>query len=381
MPSALSRWEPPFQMRPEDLHVDPDIRRASTLPPEFYHDPEWFARTRDRVLSSGWHLIADHDRVRVPGQCFPFTLLEGVLDEPLLLTRDQDDRLRCLSNVCTHRGMLVCEGERNQTSLRCRYHGRRFGLDGRFLSMPEFAGVENFPSASDDLAPVPVATWNRFVFVSLAPAMPFETLAAEVQARLGWLPFDRMALDPSRSRDYLVRAHWALYLDNYLEGFHVPYVHAGLTDTIDFARYRTETFASGSVQVAPAAAGEPALEPPAGSPDHGQRIAAYYFWLFPTTMFNVYPWGISVNVVKPLAPDRTRVAFLAYVWDEALLERGAGASLDRVEREDESVVEAVQAGVRGRFYRRGRYSPAQEAGVHHFHRLLAEHLRTSSPGR
>ncbi len=70
-------------MRPEDLHVDPDIRRASTLPGEFYTDPEWFARTRDAVLSSGWHLIADHDRVRVPGQCFPFTLLEGVLDEPL----------------------------------------------------------------------------------------------------------------------------------------------------------------------------------------------------------------------------------------------------------------------------------------------------------
>jgi choline monooxygenase len=92
-------------------------------------------------------------------------------------------------------------------------------------------------------------------------------------------------------------------------------------------------------------------------------------------MFNVYPWGISVNVVVPLAVDRTRVTFLPFVWDESKREQGAGGGLDRVEREDEAIVEAVQRGVRSRLYDRGRYSPARETGVHHFHRLLAEHLR------
>jgi choline monooxygenase len=89
-------------------------------------------------------------------------------------------------------------------------------------------------------------------------------------------------------------------------------------------------------------------------------------------MFNVYPWGVSVNVVKPLAVDRTRVTFLAFVWDPSKREKGAGAGLDRVEREDEAIVEAVQRGVRSRLYGRGRYSPTRETGVHHFHRLLAE---------
>jgi len=362
-------------MQPDELHVDADIRRASTLPAAFYTDPIWFARTRETILRRGWHLVADQDRVRIPGQCFPFTLMEGVLDEPLLLTRDGEDRLHCMSNVCTHRGMVVCEGERTQTSLRCRYHGRRFGLDGSFQSMPEFDGVENFPAPTDDLAAVPFAAWNHFLFVSLDPAMPFAALTAEMRARIGWLPFERMTFDPARSRDYLVQANWALYLDNYLEGFHLPYVHSGLIGTIDFTRYRTDLFPWGSVQVAHSSPGEPALEPPEGSPDHGQRIAAYFFWLFPTTMFNVYPWGISVNVVKPLGPDRTRVSFSSYVLDASLIERGAGAALDRVEREDESVVESVQAGLRGHIYQRGRYSPGREAGVHHFHRLIAERLR------
>jgi choline monooxygenase len=79
---------------------------------------------------------------------------------------------------------------------------------------------------------------------------------------------------------------------------------------------------------------------------------------------------MSVNVVRPLSLDRTRVSFLAYVWDSTRLDRGAGAGLDRVEREDEAVVESVQRGVRSRLYHRGRYSPKREQGVHHFHRLL-----------
>jgi choline monooxygenase len=79
-----------------------------------------------------------------------------------------------------------------------------------------------------------------------------------------------------------------------------------------------------------------------------------------------------MNVVRPLAVDRTAVSFRAYVRDAPRLERGAGADLHSVEMEDEAVVEAVQRGVRSRLYRAGRYSPTRETGVHHFHRLLAE---------
>lgn len=69
--------------------------------------------------------------------------------------------------------------------------------------------------------------------------------------------------------------------------------------------------------------------------------------------------------------DKTKVSFVTYVWREEKLDQGAGAGLDRVEREDEAVVEAVQRGLRSRIYSRGRYSPTREQGVHHFHRLLA----------
>lgn len=357
-----------------NLDIHADIRKASTLPGRFYRDPETYAVVLERVFAPSWQFAGDAALVRVPGSVHPLTLLDGSLSEPLVLTRDENDRLHCVSNVCTHRGTLVCEAPGHERMLRCRYHGRRFHLDGRFHSMPEFEDVENFPSDADNLAPVALESWDSLLFVSLRPKVPFEDWIGPVRERLAWLPLREFAFDASRSREYLVRANWALYCENYLEGFHIPFVHSGLAAALDFGSYRTELFRWCNLQVGVAKGGESVFDLPAASPDHGQRIAAYYWWLFPNLMLNFYPWGLSVNVVRPLGVEQTRVSFLSYVWDASRLEQGAGAQLDRVEREDEAVVESVQRGLRSRLYRRGRYSPTQERGTHHFHRLLQEAL-------
>jgi len=91
-------------------------------------------------------------------------------------------------------------------------------------------------------------------------------------------------------------------------------------------------------------------------------------------MFNFYPWGLSVNLVQPLGLNKTKVSFVSYVLDESKLDKGAGSGLDKVELEDEEVVEGVQKGIRSQFYNTGRFSPNREKGVHHFHRLLAQFL-------
>jgi choline monooxygenase len=361
-----------------DFEIDPDIRVARTLPARVYADPEIYRLQRDRIFARTWQYAGHDDLVKVVGQVYPFTLLPGALDEPLVLTRDATDTVRCLSNVCTHRGTLVVEGAGHLQQLRCRYHGRRFSLDGSFHSMPEFEGTKDFPSPADDLPTVALGSWERFFLVSLAPAMPAVEMLAPLEARLRGLPFSALAFDQAGARDYFVNANWALYIDNYLEGFHIPYVHSSLAQTLDYGQYAVELTRYGVAQLGTAKEGEPAFDLPAEHRDAGRRIGAYYFWLFPLTMFNVYPWGISVNAVTPLAVDRTRVSFLPFVWNESKRQHGAGAGLDRVEREDEAVVEAVQRGVRSRLYDRGRYSPTRETGVHHFHRLLAEFIDARS---
>lgn len=360
-----------------EWEINEDIRQAWTLPAWVYTEPELHEQIKRKVFARSWQFVADTDMVKIPGQTYPFTLLEGCLDEPLLLTRDTQDRIHCTSNVCTHRGNLVCETAGNERFLRCRYHGRRFGLDGKFQHMPEFEEAAGFPTELDNLPGVPFSLWDKLIFTSLDPVCTFEEFIAPVKERVGWLPLHEFMFDPSRSRDYLMKANWALYCDNYLEGFHIPFIHAALNETLDYGRYRTEIFDYGNLQLGVAKGGEDCFDLPAGSPDYGQEIAAYYYWMFPNLMLNFYPWGLSINVVKPLAVDVTRVSFLSYVWDYSRMSTGAGAALDRVEREDEAVVEATQRGIRSRFYDRGRYSPTREQGVHHFHLLLTQFLKNA----
>ena len=138
--------------------------------------------------------------------------------------------------------------------------------------------------------------------------------------------------------------------------------------------YDYELHRYANLQFARARDGEQAFDLPASSPDFGERVAAYYYWIFPNLMLNFYPWGLSVNIVQPQGPGRTQVLFRSYVGDPSKLGAGAGNDLDQVEKEDEDVVHQVQRGVRSRFYDRGRYSPSKERGVHHFHRLLCEFL-------
>lgn len=354
-----------------DIHAD--IARAQTPPVDFYTDPGAFALLRERVLARSWHLVTEP--TPPPGAVRPWNLLPGCLDEPLLLASDQAGATRCLSNVCTHRGTILCDKPaHNLRAIRCPYHGRRFGLDGKFEHMPEFEGCADFPAESDNLAQVPFAQWRGFRFVGLRPAHDFAALVGDMQARVGWLPLEKFRHDPRRSRGYTVKAHWALYIDNYLEGFHVPFVHPALNKALDYGEYTTELFPHSSLQLGIAKPGEPCFDLPAGHPDSGKHVAAWYWWLFPCTMFNFYPWGLSVNLVLPVSPELTRVEFRSYVWDESKLDQGAGAGLDQTQREDEAVVEAVQRGIKGRFYKRGRYSRTRETGTHHFHRLMAAML-------
>jgi len=304
----------------------------------------------------------------------PFTLLEGTLDVRGLLTCDEGGEEHALSNVCTHRANLVVEEPGPCRELACRYHGRKFSLDGRLRAAPGFEGAEGFPAASDDLPSLALERWGPLRFVSLSPSVPLAELFAPVTERLGWLPVERWEVDPASTRIYPVHANWALYCDNYLEGFHIPFVHPALRRELDVRAYRTDLFPHGTLQTGIASGREEVFDLPPGHGDVGERIAAYYFWIFPNLMLNFYPWGLSVNVVEPLGPERTRVVFLAYVADPKRRGKGAGGDLHGVEMEDEAVVEAVQKGVSSRLYDRGRFSPERERGVHHFHRLLAERL-------
>ncbi len=354
------------------FHINPDITLAETPPSDFYSSEEYYELCKEKIFSKSWQMIADTDNIKIMNQVYPVTMLDGCLNEPILLTRDDSDNISCISNVCTHRGNIVAESPAILKQLRCRYHGRRFELDGKFKFMPEFEDCKNFPCEKDDLKKIEMDTFGNFIFASLDPSYKLDSVIKEMKDKLKNFPFDQLKFDPVSSKDYLINANWALYCDNYLEGFHIPYVHSGLNDVIDYNNYTSELYEYSNLQVA-SGKGSTEVFSKEILPDDTD-IAALYYWVFPNMMFNFYPWGLSINIVNPLGAKLTKVRFLTYMLDASKLENSAGESLDKVEHEDEEIIEAVQKGLASRIYQRGRYSPQREKGTHHFHMLLEKHL-------
>ncbi|NQY05628.1 MAG: Rieske 2Fe-2S domain-containing protein [Flavobacteriaceae bacterium] len=359
----------------EKFYINPDISQAETLPASFYKSDTVFERIKEAIFEHTWQWIGDANTlVPLSEHVYPFTLLDNYLTEPMLLVRDKSDHIKCLTNVCTHRGNIVIHNPGKAKHLICMYHGRRFNLDGSFKMMPEFTEAKNFPRPCDNLHEFQLRNWGTHLFVGQDPAFDFSEVIDVMKERVGFLPLHEFKLDESRNKDYIINCHWALYCDNYLEGFHIPFVHEDLNAALDYGSYTTEIYEHVNLQIGYSEGGDETFDLPEGHPDFGKHVAAYYYWVFPNMMFNFYPWGLSVNVVKPFSKNKTKVSFITYVYDESKLDSGAGALLDKVEREDEFVVEGVHKGLQSKFYQAGRFSPTREKGVHHFHSLLAKYL-------
>lgn len=356
-----------------DERFEPELARASTLPATWYRGEEQLARERERVFSRTWQLAAPAAALAEPGQ-FVATEVAG---EPLVLARGEDGLLRALSAVCRHRAGCVASGQGRGKAFQCAYHGWTYGLDGRLLAAPEFEGVRDFDPRSFALPGFPVASWGPFVFVSLDPqAAPLEQSLAPIPAETGHLPLSRLRL--YRSHDWALACNWKVYVDNYLEGYHIPIVHPGLFRLLDYRAYRVETGRFVSKQHAPLRTqGAPSLYH--RNLPEGTAPEALYFWAFPNLMLNLYPDHLQVNLILPDGPRRTITRFEWYVLDHERpgWEREFEASFafsEEVQREDIAVCEAVQRGLESRTYERGRYSVKRENGLHHFHALLHEFL-------
>ena len=354
--------------------IDPDITKAETLPSFFYKDPAVFELLKKKIFLKSWQWVGDDNLVKETNSVYPLLILEDYLNEPIVLSKAKDGSINCMTNVCTHRGNILVIEPGKAKKITCMYHGRRFDDMGKFEYMPEFSKAKNFPRPCDDLHTFPLVKWGKLLFAGLNPTFDFQKVINKINERVGFLPIDEFLPDSSLSKDFTINAHWALYCDNYLEGFHIPFVHKDLNEVLDYNVYKTEIYDHCNLQIGYSEDDSDVFNLPEGHIDFGKNVAAYYYWVFPNMMFNFYPWGLSINIVKPISDSLTKISFRSYVLDESKLNRGAGNQLQKVEEEDEFVVENVHNGLRSSFYKAGRFSPTKEQGVHHFHRLISEFL-------
>jgi choline monooxygenase len=369
---------------PKDvIQVDAKIAHAWTLPSSLYTDASVFADEKEKIFARTWQVVGHASQVTNPGDYFTTELVA----EPLLFVRGADGKLRGFYNVCRHRAGPPAEGCGSRKLFRCGYHGWTYGLDGALISATEIEGVEGFRAEDFALAPVCTEEWFNLIFANLNPnAPPLRESLGELPKQTEKFPFAQMKLFERRTYD--MKCNWKTYVDNYLEGYHLPSVHPGLNRELDYNAYVVEPHVpcaeasshergyEGYVrQFSPIRGAQPGDATPRRYRETREDLTTDYFWIFPNWMLNCYPDNVSLNIVLPLEPERSLAIFEWYLPEKDHATPAAKASVefsDQIQIEDVGICELVQKNLRSRSYSRGRFSVKQEKGVHAFHRMYAE---------
>jgi len=352
--------------------VDPNIACAWTLPARLYTDSSVFSAEQEQIFARTWQLVGHRRQVEKAGDFFT----TQVANEPLLVVRGNDARLRGFFNVCRHRAGPAAEGCGSRKVFRCVYHGWTYALDGTLIHSTEMDGVEGFRHEDFALLPARCEEWFDLIFVNLDPLAPplVDSLGA-LRPMAERFPFRSMKFFERRTYD--MKCNWKTYVDNYLEGFHLPTVHPGLNRELAFNAYTVEPHAQGVRQFSPIRGAQSGDAAPRRYQENREDLTADYFWLFPNWMLNCYPDNLSVNMIVPVETERTMAIFDFYLIEKDLGTAAARSSVDfshQVQIEDIGICEAVQKNLHSRSYQRGRFSATQEKGVHAFHRIYAERM-------
>jgi choline monooxygenase len=352
------------------------LEKARSIPACWYTDADIYAAERRRVFGTTWLAAGRVEQVAGPGSFFT-TEIAG---EPILVLRDGKGTLRAFYNVCRHRAarvMTECAGV--ATRLRCPYHGWTYDLAGQLRGTPEWDGVADFCREDNGLVPLAAAVWGPFVWVHAEPVtMPLAEYLAPLPDRLADVGLETLRW--VERREYDLACNWKVFVDNYLDGgYHINSVHPGLAGILDYGQYETEFAGFTCVQSSPLRPAETQREGELGKVRRGR---AYYCWVFPNVMFNIYAGLMDTNMVLPLGPDRCRIVFDFYFaqaeGDEAKKFNAQSIEVaHQVQLEDGGVCEDVQRGLGSCSYDTARFSVRREGAEYYFNQLLAERLRRS----
>lgn len=335
---------------------------ARTPPSAWYTHPALHDFDLVEVLARSWQYCGPASALAEPGS----SLELEIAGRPVIVFHEPGGGLRAFYAVCQHRGGPVRLQCGQNTFLQCRYHGWTYHCDGRLMGTPQFERGPGFDETAHSLKPVRLAVWQDLLFVCLDPEAPE---LAEFVAGIDDLATP-LAVGGKRfhaRETYLVECNWKVYVDNYLEAYHVPLVHPEYAGTLDYANYTEEVHGWWSVQRSGFADGR-------GYYDAlGEGDQLLYFMLWPNTMLNLAAGRLQVNQVRPLAHDRCEVVFdYFYAADDAAAIAEDRRVSARIQAEDADICARVQRGLASPAYDRGCYSSKREQALHAYHALLAQ---------
>jgi choline monooxygenase len=342
---------------------------ARTLPAEAYRT-DWSHLAAERAfLEQAWLFVAHESCLAKPGD----VVVETLLGCPILVRRSEDGHLRGFYNVCQHRGgPLAMPGTSRCKVLKCRYHGWVYDQSGRLVGTPGFAAQppSDFTIADHSLQSIAVDCWGGLVFVQLSNDVPASAgrpsrVLADAMENL-----DPRAMAPRSTRSFRFACNWKLYVENWLESYHFPWVHSHLGEDVDTTRYEI-------------ACGDGIVTHRAPQKEAQSVYGGLWAWLAPCTAINTYGSGISVERILPDGPTGVRVdyTFLFPSGVSGQEEQRVLSMCEEVTREDGEMCERVQENLSAAPFDGGPLSPDHESGIAYFHDLLRERILGSSEDR
>jgi phenylpropionate dioxygenase-like ring-hydroxylating dioxygenase large terminal subunit len=377
------------------------VEQATTLLPEAYRDPEFFALEHERIWQKSWVAVAYSSQLADVGDILPVDLA----GQPLIVLRDKEGRFRTFYNVCRHRGSRLVDEPTNANAIRCPYHGWGYSLEGQLLGTPHFngrpdarEGCESFCAdgsagtfQKNDYPLFDVATevWGGVVFVNLSRnPFPFSDWLGDLPERFARHPLDELQL--VRRESFEIAANWKLIAENFMEYYHLPFGHPELCNVSGIDnhwRYQGPGMYTGMCT-------SPLTDDPNTVSFEGlarwkeltytESRSAYFVWLFPNIALWIFPHHLLTLLVLPESEGRTRETMDMLVHPEALGSPECDATLDRimkfwkyVNEQDVQLVERVQKGLASTPYRGGRMCFRFEEPLHRFQNIVADMMTGS----
>lgn len=343
------------------------VASARTPPASWYTDPARPAFERERLFMRTWQYCGPASALAEPGA----SVQVRVAGHPVIVVNDPDSGVTAWYSVCQHRGgpLTVRCGDAG-AFFQCRYHGWTYNLDGSLRGTPQFDRGPGFDPDGHGLHRVRCTVWEGLVFVCLDErAPPLDEFLAGITELVGPLT---VGGNIHHLREvHPVACNWKVYVDNYLEAYHVPLVHPEYAKSLDYKNYREEVHGWWSVQRSGFAGG------PGYYGAFGEATELFYFMLWPNTMVNLAAGRLQVNQVSPVGHDRCEVVF-DYFYDDATSEAALAAIEEdvrvshRIQAEDAEICAKVQEGLASPAYESGCYSMKRERALHAYHALLRE---------
>jgi choline monooxygenase len=336
-----------------------DVPLQFTPDASWYTDEGQFAREQKYLFLKQWHFFRELAAFDKAGD----TVAQMLLDRPVLVRRSSDGTIRGFHNVCRHRGgALVRDGESNCGSLKCLYHGWSYDDAGRLLRTPRFSESDepHFNYEDYPLYTLGVEQWKGLVFITFDPDAP------SLSATIGDLPellgtFDATGFDIPTEKTYRFACNWKIYVENWLESYHFPWLHPSLTKDVDVSEY--------AISIRNRVVKHSALRRKSDSVYDG-----LWLWLAPNLSWNFYDNGFSLERMMPVGPHATDVRYTFFfrrgTSDGA--RRDALEMCEKVTREDGDACEAVYRNLLAGIFRRGPLSPRHETAISYFHAFLRE---------